>query len=228
MKATLENAFQRMYQRYGSQSWWPGDSQLEIIVGAVLTQNTNWKNVELAIDNLRQANVLSIVELLRIETKEMEKLIRPAGYYRVKTKRLRNVLRFIVSQFGSIEAMFRCELSTLRKQLLEVNGIGPETADAILLYAGGLPTFVIDAYTNRVAKRHGWIDKEASYDSLKELFETHLQDFRGTNGEYETATALFNEYHALLVNVGKDYCKPTPRCEDCPLCAMLPKNGPLN
>ena len=227
MNSTLEDAFERMYQRYGAQDWWPGDSPLEIIVGAVLTQNTNWKNVELAIDNLRQANVLSIVELLCIETNKLEELIRPAGYFRLKTKRLRNVLQFIVSEFGSIDSMFRSELHTLRNQLLEVNGVGPETADAILLYAGDLPTFVIDTYTRRVASRHGWIEMDADYDALKALFETHLRDYRGATGNYRSATELFNEYHALLVNVGKDYCKPTPQCDDCPLCAMLPKNGPL-
>jgi endonuclease-3 related protein len=144
-------------------------------------------------------------------------LIRPAGYYQVKARRLRNLLRFVVEQYdGSLDAMFSVGVSTLREELLGVNGIGPETADAILLYAGGLPTFVIDAYTHRVLARHGWIGYEADYHEIKDHFEASLpQD-----------AALYNEYHALLVRVGKDFCRKTgPKCEACPLAEFLPASG---
>jgi endonuclease-3 related protein len=149
---------------------------------------------------------------------DLEELIRPAGYYRVKTRRLRNLLAWLHERYaGSLERMFASRLDTLREELLAVSGIGPETADSILLYAGGMPTFVVDAYTHRVLARHGWIDAEADYYRIQELFAASLpQD-----------AALFNEYHALLVRVGKEHCKPTPVCEGCPLCELLPERGPL-
>ena len=144
-------------------------------------------------------------------------MIRPAGYFQVKTKRLRNLLKFVIDEYdGSLDAMFPASLATLREQLLAVHGIGPETADAILLYAGGLPTFVVDTYTHRILARHGWIGYDADYDDIKDHFESTLP----------ADAALFNEYHALLVRVGKDYCKRTePRCESCPLFSISCPNG---
>jgi endonuclease-3 related protein len=206
-----------MLAKFGPQHWWPGDSPFEIMVGAVLVQNTSWRNVEHAINNLRDAGVMEPRALYKVPPEELAELIRPAGYYQLKTKRLRNLLRFLVEEHdGSLESMFSVGLASLREQLLAINGVGPETADAILLYAGGLPTFVVDTYTHRVLARHGWLDYEASYDDIKDHFESTLPD----------DAELYNEYHALLVRVGKDYCKRTdPKCEACPLAEMLPASG---
>jgi endonuclease-3 related protein len=202
---------------FGPQHWWPGDSPVEIMVGTVLVQNTAWRNVERAIENLRAAGVMEPHALYALPPAELAELIRPAGYYQVKAKRLRNLLKFIVEEFdGSLDAMFATSYSTLRERLLSISGIGPETADAILLYAGGLPTFVVDTYTHRVLARHGWIGYEADYDEIKDCFETVLP----------ADAPLFNEFHALLVRVGKDHCKRTaPRCEACPLLEFLPPGG---
>jgi endonuclease-3 related protein len=210
-------AYERMLAAFGPQHWWPGDSPFEIMVGTVLVQNTAWRNVEHAINNLRDAGVMEPHALYQLPPAELSELIRPSGYYQVKTKRLRNLLQFVVEQYdGSLDAMFSTNLHSLREQLLAINGIGPETADAILLYAGGLPTFVVDTYSHRILARHGWLDYDASYDDIKDYFESTLPD----------DAALYNEYHALLVRVGKDYCKRTaPKCEACPLAEMLPASG---
>lgn len=211
----LNEAFQRMLKAFGPQKWWPGESQLEIIVGAVLTQNTNWRNVELALENLRAAGLLQLDALHRASAEQLEPLIRPAGYYRLKTRRLKNVVQFIVEEFNSIEVMFQTPLNELRKRILAVNGVGPETADSILLYAGEQPTFVIDAYTARILKRHGWIDTDANYQTMKNQFESNLP----------MDAELFNEYHALIVQTGKQHCRPTPQCDECPLQPLLPPEG---
>jgi endonuclease III related protein len=213
----LLDAYNRMLAAFGPQRWWPGDSPFEIIVGAVLVQNTAWRNVERAIDNLREAGVMQPQALYALPQEELAELIRPAGYYQVKAKRLQNLLRFIVDDYGgSLDAMFRTSLPTLREQLLAIHGIGPETADAILLYAGGLPTFVVDTYTHRVLARHGWIDYDADYHQIKELFESELP----------ADAPMYNEYHALLVRIGKDYCKRSAaHCESCPLAEFLPPDG---
>jgi endonuclease-3 related protein len=217
MSTQLMEVYERMLTAFGPQHWWPGDSPFEIMVGAVLVQNTAWRNVERAISNLREAGVMEAHVLHQLPPAELAELIRPAGYYQLKTKRLRNLLQFIVEQYdGSLEAMFGTALGSLREQLLVINGIGPETADAILLYAGGLPTFVVDTYAHRVLARHGWLVYDASYDDIKDYFESALPK----------SAALYNEYHALLVRVGKDYCKrAAPKCEACPLAAMLPASG---
>ena len=217
MSPKLMEVYERMLAAFGPQHWWPGDSPFEIMVGAVLVQNTSWRNVQRAIDNLRDARVMEPRALYQLPPAELAELIRPAGYYQVKTKRLRNLLRFIIEEYdGCLEDMFSTNLRSLREQLLVINGIGPETADAILLYGGGLPTFVVDTYSHRILARHGWLDYDASYDDIKDYFESTLpQD-----------AALYNEYHALLVRVGKDYCKrTTPNCEACPLAKMLPTSG---
>jgi endonuclease-3 related protein len=217
MSTKLMEMYERMLTKFGPQHWWPGDSPLEIMVGAVLVQNTSWRNVEHAINNLREAGVMEPRALYNVPPTELAELIRPAGYYQLKTKRLRNLLRFIVEQYGgSLDAMFNTGVASLREQLLEINGIGPETADAILLYGGGLPTFVVDTYAHRILARHGWLDYDATYDDIKDYFESTLPN----------DAALYNEYHALLVRVGKDYCKRSaPNCEACPLAEMLPAGG---
>jgi len=215
----LDEAYRLLFEAFGPQHWWPGETPFEVIVGAVLTQNTNWRNVERAIDNLRQADLLEPRPLYEVPVEELEELIQPAGYFRVKARRLRSLLEFIIEQFdGSLDEMFRTELSELRRRLLDVHGIGPETADSILLYAGGLPSFVVDAYTHRVFARHGWIDFDADYHRIQEYAQDELpQDVR-----------MYNEFHALLVRVGKDFCrKSKPKCEECPLREMLPNGGPL-
>lgn len=202
----------------GPQHWWPGDTPFEIIVGAVLTQNTNWQNVERAIDNLREADLLEPIALYSVPLEELEELIRPAGYFHVKAIRLRNLLKFIVERYdGVLEKMFGVGLPDLREELLAVSGIGPETADAILLYAGNLPTFVIDAYTHRILARHAWIDFEADYHQIQDYLLSSLpQD-----------AEVYNEFHALFVNLGKHFCKKTgPKCRECPLFGMLPPGGP--
>lgn len=217
MAAPLHDAYARMLTAFGPQHWWPGESPFEIMVGAVLVQNTAWRNVERAIENLRDASVMNPRALYNLPIAELAELIRPAGYYQVKAKRLRNLLEFVVEEYGgSLDAMFRISLPTLREQLLAIHGIGPETADAILLYAGGLPTFVVDTYAHRILARHGWIGYDAGYDEIKDYFESRLP----------RDAALFNEYHALLLRVGKENCKRSvPKCETCPLVELLPACG---
>jgi len=215
----LTEVYRRLFDAFGPQHWWPGETPFEVMVGAVLTQNTSWRNVERAIRNLREADLLSPKELYGVPVEELEELIRPAGYYRVKARRLRALLEWLVERFdGSLDAMFAVGLPDLRQELLAVNGIGPETADSILLYAGGLPTFVVDAYTHRVFARHGWIDFDTDYHGIQEYVE----------GELPRDVSVYNEFHALLVRLGKDYCRKTkPRCTECPLREMLPSGRPL-
>ncbi len=219
MKADLQEVYERLLDAFGPQKWWPGDTQFEILVGAILVQNTNWQNVERAIRNLREADLLEPRALYDLPEEELEELIRPAGYYRVKAVRLRALLKFVIERYdGSLEAMFHRPLGELREELLKVHGVGQETADSILLYAGGMPTFVVDAYTYRIFSRHGWIDLESGYGQIQEYFHDNLP----------ADATMFNEYHALLVNLGKHYCKKSkPLCENCPLRCMLPKGGPL-
>lgn len=219
MNPTLQEIYDRLLARYGPQSWWPGDSPFEVMVGAVLVQNTSWQNVEKAIRNLREQDLLDPRRLYEVPPEELEGLIQPAGYFRVKARRLRNLLEFLVQRYdGSLQAMFATSLPELREQLLSISGVGPETADSILLYAGNLPTFVVDTYTYRVFSRHGWIGFDADYDQIKDHLESGLaQD-----------VAMYNEYHALLVRVGKECCrKSKPLCDGCPLADLLPDDGPL-
>jgi endonuclease-3 related protein len=216
MSPSLRQVYEQLLSAFGPQHWWPGESPFEVLVGAVLTQNTSWKNVARAIDNLRDADVLSAASMYNLAPDELAELIRPAGYYRLKAKRLRNLLELIMREHdGSLEAMFATDLTTLREQLLSVNGVGPETADSICLYAAEMPTFVVDAYTARVLKRHGWIEPEADYYAIKEHFESQLDD----------DVQLFNEFHALLVRVGNQHCRRTPKCDGCPLECWLPPSG---
>lgn len=213
----LMDVYQELVAAFGPQHWWPGDTPFEIVVGAVLVQNTAWRNVERAIANLKKHKLLEVRPLARVSTPRMERLIQPAGYFRVKAKRLRNVVDFLIREHdGSLDSLFAQPVETARGQLLSVNGIGPETADSILLYAGALPKFVVDAYTRRMLVRHDWLATPAKYDQMQQLFEDNL----------DMDVELFNEYHALIVRLGVEYCKPTPKCDECPLRHRLPPGGP--
>jgi endonuclease-3 related protein len=204
----LSEIYQLLFERFGPQHWWPGETQFEIIVGAILTQTTNWQNVEKAIANLKSADLLSPEALHSMETKELAELIRPAGYFNVKAKRLKSFIDWLFANYsGELAELESIGTERLREELLSVKGIGRETADSILLYALNREIFVVDAYTARVAVRHGLIEPEADYEQLSDLFQSNLPQ------EVE----LFNEYHALLVRVGKEFCKPKARCPGCPL-----------
>lgn len=204
----LTEIYNLLFERFGPQHWWPGETQFEIIIGAILTQNTNWTNVEKAISNLKGADLLTPVKLYEIDVSRLAELIRSAGYFNIKAKRLKNFLAWFFNHYGGqIESLEDVPAGRLREELLSIKGVGPETADSILLYALNKPVFVVDAYTARVAVRHHLIDSDAGYEGLKELFQSNLSaDVR-----------LFNEYHALLVKVGKEFCRPTARCGGCPL-----------
>jgi endonuclease-3 related protein len=210
----LKEIYNLLLERFGPQHWWPGDSPFEVIIGAILTQNTNWTNVEKTIANLKKAKVLTPERLHAIDTARLAELIRPAGYYNIKALRLKNFLNWLFERYsGKLKNLADVPADRLREELLSIKGIGPETADSILLYALDRPVFVIDAYTARIAARHHLIDAGAGYDEIKELFESRLPP----------DVKMFNEYHALLVRLGKEFCRPTPRCETCPL-NHLPHN----
>ena len=208
MKRRLLTIYHHLYRQFGPQGWWPGRSRFEVIVGAILAQNTNWGNVEKAIRRLRRARVLTPTAMSALSRRRLANLIRPAGYFAVKAGRLHNFLAFLRMRYGgSLTRMFREELETTREALLQVSGIGPETADSILLYAGNMPVFVVDAYTKRIFSRHRMISPHTTYHELQSLFMNNLpQD-----------ASLYNEYHALLVAVGKSHCRTNPRCDTCPL-----------
>jgi endonuclease-3 related protein len=205
----LVDIYQKLYQAFGPQHWWPGETPFEVAVGAILTQNTNWGNVEKAIQNLKKQKAISAKVLHEMPLEQLAELIRPAGYFNIKAQRLKSFLEFLMKEYhGSMIKMKRGEMHTLREMLLAVNGIGPETADSILLYALEKPVFVIDAYTKRVLSRHLILDEEGSYDEFQSLF----------HASFEKDVRLFNEYHALFVKVGKMYCKRTNLlCDSCPL-----------
>jgi endonuclease III related protein len=246
----LRNYYHALYRAWGPQHWWPGETPFEIIVGAYLTQNTAWTNVERAITNLRAANVLSVDGIREIRRSKLEKLIRPSGYFRQKAQRLKTFISFLDREYGgSLEKMFSQPAVRVREQLLELNGIGPETADSILLYAGNHPVFVVDAYTRRVLERHEIVPGTTDYEEIRELFERALSPVgeqqkhhpeaapRLETGFPSTAhlpsamstatrTALaqvYNEMHGLIVGVGKHFCgKSQPKCDGCPLQPFLP------
>ena len=205
----LLNIYKLLYNRFGPRRWWPGDTRLEIIIGAILTQNTAWGNVEKAIANLKKKNLLGVKKLSRISEKRLSVLIRPAGYYNIKAQRIKNFLAFLNNAYsGSIDKMFRTQTSRLRNELLGIKGTGPETADSILLYAGERPVFVVDAYTKRIFSRHGFIKADADYDEIQDFFVKNLP----------IDAKLFNEFHALIVELGKNLCKSTkPLCDNCPM-----------
>ncbi len=218
MKSVAREVLDTLLDALGPQKWWPGESPFEVMAGAVLVQNTAWKNVERAIANLRDAAVMEPHALYALPLGELEELIRPAGYFRLKAKRLRNLVGYVVEQYdGSLDSMRRVDASQLRKELLGVNGVGPETADSILLYALNKPVMVVDAYTHRIWARHGWVDYDIDYHGLQEELSRGLPD----------EAPLFNELHALIVHVGHHWCKRVPKCEACPLRGMLPEGGIL-
>lgn len=206
--ALLTEIYDKMLKAFGSQHWWPGETPFEVMVGAILTQNTNWGNVEKAIGNLKRQGVLDPHAMLRLAPESLAELIRPAGYFNIKTQRLRNFLSYFVETYGGdVVRMRERPLPVLREELLAVKGIGRETADSILLYALDKPSFVIDAYTHRVLSRHFLITEEADYDEMQQLMMS----------SFPADVPHYNEYHALLVRIGKDFCKPKPQCEQCPL-----------
>jgi endonuclease III related protein len=208
LKEKIPTLYTILHHHYGPQGWWPGDTPLEVAVGAILTQNTNWKNVAAAIHRLKQAGLLTAEGLYELPAAELAEYIRPAGYYNLKARRLQNFLEMLFAQFsGSMEAMAAPALEVLRPQLLAVKGIGPETADSILLYALGKPTFVVDAYTFRLLSRHGLAADPCSYEELQTIFLHALPP----------EVPIYQEFHALLVRTGKDCCRPQPRCATCPL-----------
>ncbi len=204
----LMQIYEALLNHYGPQDWWPGETDFEVMVGAVLTQNTNWKNVEKAIGNLKTAGLLSLSALHALPENQLAEYIRPAGYFNIKSRRLKNLIRWFEDEYaGSLDALRDLSLERLREELLSINGIGRETADSIILYALHKPTFVVDTYTYRVLVRHGCIDTESDYEQIKEFFENRLPE----------DVHLFNEFHALIVQVGKNHCKRRAQCANCPL-----------
>jgi endonuclease-3 related protein len=211
VKKSLLEIYDRLFRAYGPQHWWPAKTDTEVVVGAILTQNTAWGNVERAIDNLRRAKALNWRALRSLSEHDLAELIRPSGTFRVKAERLAAFVGYLWEHHqGSLRSMLDGELKTARPRLLSIHGIGPETADAILLYAGDRATFVVDAYTRRVLRRHFLCNEKADYETIRGLFHAALP----------AVPQVFNEYHALLVAVGKRHCRKSARCEGCPLASM--------
>jgi endonuclease-3 related protein len=255
-EAELRRIYRTLFQHWGPQHWWPAQTRFEVIVGAYLTQNTAWTNVQYALGNLRRAGLLTLAGIRRVSLPQLEQFIRPAGYFRQKARRLKTFVAFLDSRYhGSLDRMFTQPVLELREQLLSLNGIGPETADSILLYAGNHPVSVVDAYTRRILDRHGILPMDAPYEEFRQLFErslatprfaaecaweprAHLPEPRGPAGSCHppsrmsrarrsAVAQLLNEMHGLLVGVGKNYCfKSGPACDRCPLGSLLPRGGP--
>ena len=204
----LMEMYRCLIGHFGPQHWWPAETPLEIMIGAILTQNTSWSNVEKAISNLRNHGLISLDRLVSLSNDELAEYIRPAGYYNIKAKRLKNLLHLIADEYkGDLTRLFDQETDTIRAELLSVNGVGHETADSMVLYAANRPLFVVDAYTHRILSRHDMAPDEASYHDLQALFMDHLPE----------DTDLYNEFHALIVLTGKNFCRKKPLCPDCPL-----------
>ncbi|MEW5790424.1 MAG: endonuclease III domain-containing protein [Pseudomonadota bacterium] len=205
--------YRALFDTFGPQRWWPAQTSFEVLVGAVLTQNTAWRNVEQAIARLRAASLLHGPALLATPPERLAELIRPAGYHQIKTRRLLALCEFLATHDALAEPRRlreRGSLPALRRALLGVHGVGGETADAILVYGLELPSFVVDAYTRRIFERLGLLSGAAAYEAIQAQFHAHLP----------ADAALFNEYHALIVALGKAFCRPQPRCRDCPLRSM--------
>jgi endonuclease III related protein len=243
----IRRYFAALYGAWGRQHWWPAQSPFEVIVGAYLTQNTSWANVERALRGLREAGILSVCGIRRTPLGKLERAIRSAGYFRQKARRLKVFVRFLDRHYrGSLARMFAQPTAKLREELLALNGVGPETADSILLYAGNHAVFVVDAYTRRILERHGLASSGADYEELRALFEQSLSSLaeealvapstpvtgprgsshppsRMSTAERTATVQVFNEMHGLIVAVGKNYCKKSqPDCERCPLRTFLP------
>jgi endonuclease-3 related protein len=207
----LLEIYERLYGYFGDLHWWPAANPFEMMVGAILTQNTAWTNVEKAIRALQEKNLLSPAALFRLPEERLAQIIRPAGYYHLKAGRLKALLRFIMEEYdGSVTAMAAEELPRLREKLLAIRGVGPETADSILLYGCHKPIFVIDAYTKRIMLRHGMVGDDAGYPEMQSLFMDHLPP----------DVPLFNQFHAMIVHTGKSFCRKTPHCPGCPLAVL--------
>jgi endonuclease-3 related protein len=211
--------FETLTRAVGPMNWWPARTPFEVIVGAILTQNTAWSNVERAIENLRRARLLTPTAIDRVSVTRLGRLIRSSGYFRQKARKLKAFVSFLGLQYGgSLRRMFRTPTDVLRQQLLAVHGIGPETADSILLYAGGHSIFVVDAYTHRIFGRHALISGKPDYIGVQKMVHTAIPPH----------APAYNEFHALLVHVGKHWCRPSaPRCHLCPLAPHLPATSPL-
>ncbi len=212
--APIHKIYDALFERWGPQHWWPGETRLEMMLGAILTQNTAWTNVEKAIANLRQNGALDLDTLANASLEQIAEWIRPAGYFNQKAGYIKAMVETIHDRFdGSLNKLFALDTPALRKELLSWKGIGPETADSILLYAGKRPVFVVDAYTKRFLLRHGWCNEKATYHEIAKLFTDHLPE----------DVQLFNEYHALIVRLGKEHCNTKPKCKGCPLEGFLNK-----
>lgn len=208
-KENLSAIYKKLYSFFGPQHWWPGETPFEVAVGAILTQNTNWGNVERAIGNLKSARALLPKKIHKMPVNKLAFLIRPAGYFNIKAKRLKNFINFLFKGYeGCLDKLFSRDIGALRGELLSVNGIGEETADSIILYAAGRSIFVVDAYTRRVFSRHNFLNDKASYQDVQKFFMQNLpKDVK-----------MFNEFHALIVKLGKEFClKNKPKCGQCPL-----------
>ena len=217
MKEVLRRYYDLMLEQMGPTNWWPAESNFEIAVGAILTQNTSWSNVEKAIENLKAGGLMSSAAILKCRLPKLERALRPSGYFRVKAKRLRSFCAFLETHYGgNMKRLARLPLDTLRERLLSVHGIGPETADDIILYACEHPVFVVDTYTRRILSRHGNVPPDIAYEPLRALFEKHL----------EKDVSVFKEYHGLLVWTGNRYCRKNPNCEACPLGPTLKRGQP--
>jgi endonuclease-3 related protein len=205
---TLMTIYNLLFTAYGPQNWWPAETELEMMIGAILTQNTSWSNVEKAIQNLKTGNLLSIEALSDIPAPTLAEHLRPAGYFNIKAKRLKNLIAFIQEKYaGDLNGLFSRDTDTIRMELLSVRGIGLETADSMILYGAGRALFVVDTYTHRILSRHNLIGEEAGYYDLQTMFMDNLPH----------DADLFKEFHALIVKTGKDYCRKKPLCPDCPL-----------
>ena len=203
----LQELYDRLWQAFGSQGWWPGDTPFEVALGAILTQNTNWRNVARVMASLKEAGLMDAAALQAMPLAQLADRLRPAGYYNVKAQRVQHFLDFLSGFRNSMDLLAQEDLDDLRPRLLQVKGVGPETADSILLYALDKPTFVVDAYTFRILHRHFLAPEDFSYEDLRQWFMEHLPP----------EVAYYQEYHALLVKLGKDFCRPKPRCQGCPL-----------
>lgn len=248
----IQAYYRALFRAWGAQHWWPAQSRFEVIVGAYLTQNTAWTNVEKALANLRAERLLSVRAIRRASLAQLERLIRPAGYFRQKAKRLKLFVAFLDDRYqGSLAKLFSRPTEQLREELLNLHGVGPETADSILLYAGNHPVFVVDAYTRRILARHEILPETTDYEEIRELFENALiplEEATGSGGAWHQTLAagfsgaghppsamsttkrtaraqVYNEMHGLIVGVGKNYCrKSQARCDECPLQKFLPRS----
>ncbi|MEF8787546.1 MAG: endonuclease III domain-containing protein [Planctomycetota bacterium] len=212
LNSRLQDLYDGLREEFGHRDWWPGETPFEVMVGAILTQNTNWDNVEKAIDNLQERGALSPAAILNLEQDDLQDLVRPAGYYRQKAARVKRLAQWLMDNCdGAVELLQDWPEDELRKELVSIRGVGPETADSIMLYALDRPVFVVDTYTLRVTTRHGLIERNCTYYDLQNLFQDHLPE----------DLDLYRDFHAQLVEVGKRYCRPTPKCRNCPVRPVL-------